>query len=355
MKKYQLKSFNSVFFLLWIIIAGIIWAVDDSNYPFLFQKILSAIALLGTLIVTTHLLCNRILSGAILKNRMPLIVCWIFLMAITQSILLSLFLEGFYLLESHGILPLSENSENKELFLAEVFGFLPLTILVNLGFGGLKFYFEHAKLYEQHLILQKEHLETQLQSLQAQINPHFMFNVLNHIHILIQKDSDLASSLLIKYSDILRYQLYGSDKESVNIEDEIRFMKGYIEVERYRWENTLDFNANWQLENPKMQVPPLLLIPFIENAFKHVSRSKSQKGYISINLNQNNKELTFEVENSKSYIKRTTASNSGIGLDNVKKRLNLLYPNKHRLIINETDYVYHSKLIINLSNDGESK
>ncbi|MBN9300573.1 sensor histidine kinase, partial [Dysgonomonas mossii] len=220
---------------------------------------------------------------------------------------------------------------------------------------GLKFYFEQAKLYEQHLILQKEHLETQLQSLQAQINPHFMFNVLNHIHILIQKDSDLASSLLIKYSDILRYQLYGSDKESVNIEDEIRFMKGYIEVERYRWENTLDFNANWQLENPKMQVPSLLLIPFIENAFKHVSRSKSHKGYISINLNQNNKELTFEVENSKSSIKRTTASNSGIGLDNVKKRLNILYPNKHSLIISETENIYHSKLIINLSNDGESK
>lgn len=351
MKKYQLKSFNSIFFLLWLIITGILWIVDDSDYPFLIQKILSAIALLGTLSVTTYFLCNRILTSSITENKMLLIVGKILLMAIFQSSLLWLFQEGLSLLETCGILPLSDNSEDKDFFIPAIIRSLPLTILVNLGFGGLKFYFEHAKLYEQHLVLQKEHIETQLQSLRAQINPHSMFNVLNHIHILIQKDPDLASSLLIKYSNILRYQLYGSDKDKVNIEDEIHFMNNYIEVEKYRWENILEVNTNWQIENNRTQIHPLLLITFIENAFKHVSRSKSQKGYINIRLEQNKKELTFKVENSRASLKQRTVSYSGMGLENLRRRLELLYPKKHTFEINETENVYFSKLVICLGDD----
>lgn len=351
MKNFQLKSFNSIFSLLWLLIASILWVIDESYYPFLIQKLLSVIAFLGILIITTYFLCNRMLINSITESNIYSILAKVLLIGILQSSLLWLFHEGLASLETSGMLPFSDNSEDRESFVASVLELLPITILVNLGFSGLKFYFEHVKLYEQHLVLQKEHIETQLQALRAQINPHFMFNVLNHIHILIQKDSDLASSLLIKYSNILRYQLYGSDKEKVKIEDEINFMNNYIEVEKYRWENILEVNTNWKIENNSTQIPPLLLITFIENAFKYVSRSKSQKGYINIRLEQNKKELIFEVENSRSFIKQKIISDSGMGLENLRRRLELLYPDKHTLEINDTESIYHSKLILCLVDD----
>lgn len=286
------------------------------------------------------------LVNSITESNIYYVLAKVILIGLLQSSLLWLFHEGLVSLETYGILPFSDNSEDRESFVASVLELLPITVLVNLGFSGLKFYFEHVRLYEQHLVLQKEHIETQLQALQAQINPHFMFNVLNHIHILIQKDSDLASFLLMKYSNILRYQLYESDKENVNIEDEINFMNNYIEVEKYRWENILEVNTNWKIENNKTQIPPLLLITFIENAFKYVSRSKLQKGYINIRLEQNKKELYFEVENSKAPLRQRTGSDSGIGLKNLRRRLELLYPQKHTFEINETESVYYSKLVI---------
>lgn len=355
MKKYQLNSFNSIFFLLWTIITGILWIVDESDYPFLIQKILSAIALLGPLIVTTYFLCSRMLTKSIAENKILLIVGKVLLVAILQSSILWLFQEGLASLETHDILPLSENSRDRESFITSILESLPLTILVNLGFAGLKFYFEHARLYEQHLLLQKEYIETQLQSLQAQINPHFMFNVLNHIHILMQKDIDLASSLLIKYSDTLRYQLYGSARETVNIKDEIDFMNNYIEVEKYRWQNTLDINTEWKIEKTEMHIPPLLLITLIENAFKHVFRSKSQKGYINIGLLLNKKELVFTVENSRSPQKQKVDSNLGIGLNNFKRRLELIYPGRYTFVIDEAEKVYLSKLTIDFSNEQQFK
>lgn len=351
MKNYQFNKFNNIFFLLWIIITALLWALDDSEYPWVIQKILSGVGLIVALCSTTYFLCNYILPKHIHKNRVLLVLLQLVLLCFVQAFLLWIFQEGIVLLEARHILPISQFTQERETFMVTLTNSVPATILVNLGFGGLKFYYEHGKLYQQHLNLQKAHLETQLQSLQSKITPHFMFNVLNHIHILIQKDTTLASSLLLKYSDILRYQLYGVDKETVCLDEEISFIDNYIEVEKYRWANTLEVTKLWQVKNGKTKIAPLLLIIFIENAFKHVGRSAAQNGYIHIALQQNDTDMVLEVRNSKASTHKYDQSNSGMGLKNAKQRLELLYPNQHQLAINETDTTYQITLTISIGND----
>lgn len=335
-------------------ITALLWALDDSEYPWVIQKVLSGVSLIVALCSTTYFLCNYILPKAIHRNRILLVLGQIVLLCLVQGFLLWLFQEGIVLLEAHHVLPISEFTNERETFLTTLTNTLPATILVNLGFGGLKFYYEHGKLYQQHLTLQKAHLETQLQSLQSKITPHFMFNVLNHIHIQIQKDTALASSLLLKYADILRYQLYGVDKELVCIDEEIAFIDNYIEVEKYRWVNTLAVTHLWEIENGKTKIAPLLLIIFIENAFKHVGRTTDQNGYVHIQLQQHNNHMVLEVSNSKAPIKKHHQDSSGMGLKNAKQRLELLYPNQHQLVINETDTTYQMTLTILIGNEQQS-
>lgn len=218
-----------------------------------------------------------------------------------------------------------------------------VSLIINLSFCGLRF-------FEQNIRLQKELAESSLQILQAQINPHFMFNVLNHVNILIRKEPDLASSVLVQYTNILRYQLYNGKKETVNIKQEVEFLKDFIEIERMRWKNTLDIKCSWNIENYDVTIAPLMLITFIENAFKHVSRSKIEKGYVYIDLTQKDRKLTLTVDNSKyvdSLIYKKDEE-SGIGLENIKKRLSILYPNRHNLNMNEAETSYSTILTIKL-------
>jgi len=247
----------------------------------------------------------------------------------------------FWKLESKNIFTSSGLFFTNGSLLFEFLTSIPSTFLINIGFCGLRLYYEHLK-------LQEVHLKAQLQILQQQINPHFMFNVLNHIHILMQKNTTMASDLLVKYSGILRYQLYSGKEELVNLDHEIQFLKDVIDVEKIRWGNELKVYASWEVENGKKQIQPLLLITFIENAFKHVSRSISENGYIRIDFKQKKNFLCMEVENSKSMLQIRQREASGLGLNNIQERLKILYPKKHKLSIEETDSVYIIRLNINL-------
>lgn len=348
MKYYRLSNFNNIFFLIWIIITALLWAFDDSEYPLVLQKILSGISLLGVLCSSTYFLCNYILPKAIQTNKLYTVLPHFFGASFLQAILLWLFQEGIFLLEYHHVLPVSEYTHDRETFLTTLASSFPVTILVNLGFGGLKFYFEHSKLYQQHLSLQKAHLEIQVQSLQSKISPHFMFNVLNHVHMLIQKDTERASTLLIQYADILRYQLYEGAADSVPIAEEVTFIKNYVEVEKYRWTNSLEVNHRFEVHDSHIRIAPQLLMVFIENAFKHVGRSTDQKGYINFLLQQESSEIKLQVHNSKGSEKKNNLRHSGLGLKNVRERLQLLYPDRHELTIHETAQSYDVRLHIYL-------
>lgn len=214
------------------------------------------------------------------------------------------------------------------------------------------FIHEWFKKEKSRLEIQKEKLETELKYLKNQINPHFLFNTINNIYSLALEKSSKAPDALLKLSDMLNYLLYESNTNKIELKKEIINLKDYIELEQFRYGNKLEVIFNYEVESLNIEIPPLLLLPFVENAYKHGASESLEKSWIHINLVEKNGKITFKVENSISKkIKEPLGESNGIGLTNVQKRLELMYFNKHQLkILNSTD----SFLIIlelNLNNE----
>jgi two-component system, LytTR family, sensor kinase len=194
--------------------------------------------------------------------------------------------------------------------------------------------------------LEKEKLETELNFLKAQINPHFLFNALNSIYVLIGIDKDAAEKTMLRFSGLLRYQLYEC-KDKVEIEKELNFLNDYIGLETLRKENNLKVDYDFPNAIPYKLIAPFILIPFVENAFKHVSRNGDQPNFIDIQASFVNNIFLFSVMNS---VNRTSDrfENKGIGLQNVKRRLELLYPAKHQLKIENDKNSFSVNLELNV-------
>lgn len=195
---------------------------------------------------------------------------------------------------------------------------------------------------------ENEHLKTELAFLRSQVSPHFMFNVLNNMVALARKKSDLLEPSLIKLSSLLRYMLYETDTEKVLLEKEIEYLQSYIDLQIQRFGSKVKVNVSLHDFDNSYFIEPMLLIPFVENAFKH-GTGLIQNAEITIELKARNNLLQFTVVNrfdsSGQEIKDKT---SGIGLQNVKRRLNLLYENCHTLLISDKDNKYTVSLQLNL-------
>lgn len=200
--------------------------------------------------------------------------------------------------------------------------------------------------------LEKEKLETELKFLKSQFNPHFLFNTINSIFVLINKNTTQASDSLAKFSNLLRYQLYECNETEIPLNRELAYLESFIELERLR----LDQHFEIRVELPKDQagnlnIAPFLLMPFVENAFKHVSKNSDHLNWIKIKISLKGDELTYVVSNSVTNdIKANDAVNyGGLGLLNVQRRLDLLYPNRYQLTTHKTDSTYLVNLILTLA------
>ena len=199
--------------------------------------------------------------------------------------------------------------------------------------------------------LEKEKLETELKFLRAQFNPHFLFNTINSIHFLIRKDPELASDTLAKFSDLLRYQLYECNEARIPLKKEVHYLSNFVALEKLRNSERLSVSLDVSENVNGAQVAPFILMPFIENAFKHASKGKQQENFIRVTLRQSPQQLEFEVENSKetgASSTREAVHYGGIGLVNVRRRLDLLYPQRHTLRIDEHDNTYSVHLTLDL-------
>ena len=206
------------------------------------------------------------------------------------------------------------------------------------------------KWYTQQQLLQKiqiEKLNTELQYLKAQINPHFLFNSLNTVHFQIDKQNTAARESLQKFSAMLRYQLYECNAETIPIEKEIEYLESYVDLQRLRK------NQNYSIsfcssENVKdFEIAPLLLMPFVENAFKHVSSHTDKINSVSIRLEKKDDLFLFEIQNTKDAF-AITSDGSGIGLKNVERRLELLYNGKHQMNIQNEANIFTVQLKLRL-------
>lgn len=205
---------------------------------------------------------------------------------------------------------------------------------------------------QQEQLLKEEKLETELKFLRSQFNPHFLFNTINSIFVLIHKNPAKASDSLAKFSDLLRYQLYECNETKIPLSQEITYLENFIELEKLRQEKDVEVKLEIQRSIPEQfEIAPFILIPFIENAFKHVSREKENLNWIHISLRFSFSDLVLEVGNSISKdisTQEDVIRYGGIGLQNVQRRLNLLYPEQHQLLIrNEIDR-YSMSLVLKL-------
>jgi sensor histidine kinase YesM len=206
-----------------------------------------------------------------------------------------------------------------------------------------------AELQKKTKTLENEKLESELKYLKSQINPHFLFNTLNNIYSLSLKNSKKTPELILKLSDFLSFSLYESDKKFITLEKEISLINDYIELEKSRFEDRVKINVSLPENTYDTIIPPLILVPFVENAFKHSLKNETTKANIDINLVVDVRNLKFTVVNSKPKSGLQSISKNGLGLVNIQKRLNIIYNKDFSLEINENDENFEIVLKIKFS------
>jgi len=224
-----------------------------------------------------------------------------------------------------------------------------LTVLV-FSSTSIKLFQQWARDTQRINELEKNSMQLELKELKNQINPHFLFNMLNNVNVLVRKDPDKASMTILKLSDFLRYQLYDNNQDSVLLLSEIQFLNDFMELEKMRRD---DFSFNLSIENKsdnedllsQLVLPPNLFIPFIENAIKH-STDLDNHSEAAIVFQIHNTELVFISYNTKPEEPIEESQKGGLGLANVKRRLELLYGNNFTLKIEDTDKNYTATLTL---------
>lgn len=197
---------------------------------------------------------------------------------------------------------------------------------------------------EQELSRKNEALDSELKFLKNQISPHFLFNALNNIYSLSFTGSAKAPEMILKLSNMLRYVLYECNVPKVPLKLELDYLLNYIELQKIKGEPEPNISLNFSGVNDRLKIEPLLLIPFVENSFKHSKIEDSENGWISIDTKTEDQKILFMVRNSVPPTSYQKDEVGGIGLKNVRRRLELVYPGRHELVIRETSKEFSVEL-----------
>ena len=197
--------------------------------------------------------------------------------------------------------------------------------------------------------IEREKTKNELDFLKAQFNPHFLFNSINSIYGHIEKKNTCARNMLLTFSEMLRYQLYECNVENISIDKEINYIKNYVALQQIRKEESLLVKLNINDNVKGFTIAPLLFIAFIENAFKYVSNNDTKENSVEISLCRQDNNILFRIFNTKEIINHTPIKHQGIGIANVKRRLELLYPGKYNLNIDDRNDTYEVTLNLQLN------
>jgi two-component system, LytTR family, sensor kinase len=256
---------------------------------------------------------------------------------------------GMYAWRSLGIVlglytPLGETTSLENVLAAQMAFSMGSVFL----FGVIRHIYNYQKLKQAAQLLQIQKQAAELNYLKSQTNPHFLFNTLNNIYSLARDKSDLAPESILRLSKILRFMLYETSGAYISIEQELKIISDYIELEKLRYDETLHINFNHDIEDIRQAVPPLLLIPLVENSFKHgVSETRSQP-FVDIHLSIRNRQLRFVIKNSTDGSVGEQVPKENIGLSNLRRQLELLYRD-FELFARQEQNVFVASLKINLA------
>ena len=316
------------------------FGVDSSDYSYVRNF---SFFLMPITIATTYVFIYKIIPDYLIPKRyflFGLYSLYVFIIS-AYLIVISVFYGLVYLsnFEHTNMAPISKSL----LFVAiSVY----LVVIIVSAFKLLKLNLKHAedtkKLETKILETQLKLKEQELNYLKMQIHPHFLFNTLNTMYGFALKKADETPEMILKLSNLLDYLLYQVDKPFVGLQDEINHIDDYIELEKMRFNDTLQINFETKNILEDVKIPPMLMLPFIENSFKHGSL-KNGTLHINIKLYCEDKNIFFDIDNTTSD---NLTSKNGIGLENIKKRLNLLYKDKHLLDIEHTNGIFKVHLTL---------
>lgn len=209
-----------------------------------------------------------------------------------------------------------------------------------------------VKVAKDSFIRRQEIKDAELKLLKAQLNPHFLFNTLNNLYGLSVVNSDKLPNLMLKLSDLLRYSLYDTKEQLVPLQKEMQYLQNYVSLEQIRLEDKTEIKLNTLGEMTTLEIAPMLLIVFVENAFKHLGVTKKEECKVIVTMEIEERELLFTCSNTISLIENNESDlekgKSGIGLENAKKRLTLIYPDRHTLKISKKEEEYSVQLMLKL-------
>ena len=334
---------------LWLVVGIIIWLNQDALKDILIENLVSfafQILLIAGLIYFT--------APKLLFKRKFVLFAIVSIIAVVSfsfisSSLFSIPLETQELLNRPEFRPPPEfGNSPRELrrppskFLMQ---FLMLTVSYIVAIIVEAFIFLKAK-EEETVLSNNINLQNELKLLKSQINPHFLFNSLNNIYTLAGIDSNKTQKSIINLSDMLRYVLYECDQETVLLKKEIEYIENYLKLFALKSSKTYPISIELNVSHSAIPVAPMLFIPYVENALKHSNIDDIENAFINIKINADPDNISFEIENSKPKKAISKDRIGGIGLENVKKRLAILYPEKHDLKISETDTSF--KVILHL-------
>jgi two-component system, LytTR family, sensor kinase len=282
---------------------------------------------------------NYLIIPKLLYRKKWILFAVSFLLMIITSSALKMYLLG-ELMNLPNMFDLSDPTKLKARFYDNV---IPHILLVSTG-SAFKLLLDNARAQRRLAEMARQKSEAELNFLKSQINPHFLFNSLNSIYFLIDRENVEARKTLLQFSDLLRYQLYDCSSPTIEIEKEIVFLKDYIRLQELRKDKHYEVNLKVGGDVKNFRITPLLLIAFVENAFKHISHHNNAKNFVHVEMNRSNGTFQFMVENSKEDQVKNTEPAGGIGLANVKRRLELQYPDKHELKISNKKDLFKVEL-----------
>jgi LytS/YehU family sensor histidine kinase len=292
--------------------------------------------------IATYLLMYWILPGFLLKKRYFLFS----VLAITHAVLFGLsisyvlyYITGF---REHGTIQFIR----------------PIVLNYQIPATAIAIYmFKRWYLVQQYTLnLEKEKLEAELKFLKSQIHPHFLFNTLNNLYALTLKKSDKAPEVVLQLSNLLEYSLYSGKETEVELRDELKLLSGYIDLEKLRFGNRLKIKTVICENVDGLLIAPLLLLPFVENSFKHGASKDLKSPFIELTVDVNNNQLLFRIINSyRNETGKFEGYKERIGLKNVKRRLELLYPKRHYLEINQKEDIFEVDLKLELNESGSNQ
>lgn len=317
---------------------------QNKNFIFWFSTLLSAITIVASYVFVYHLIPSFLITKRYKVFALYSFYTSVFVICAVLMTLVFGFV-FFYNLEFQKMPGLTKNS-------GVILVCVLLIIVLASAFKILKY---NYKSLEEKKTLENKFLQTKLQLkeqeikfLKMQIHPHFLFNTLNTLYGFALKKSDEAPEMILKLSHLLDYILYQVDKKTVFLKDEVHHIKNYITLEKSRFQDSLEVDFSIQDYPNDIQVPPMLLLPFVENAFKHGVQINNVL-CVKMSLVTQGKYLVFNVENS---ALKTLNSNNGIGLDNIKKRLKMLYGGESSLVVHQTEKSFTINLKLPLKNEA---